>query len=276
MTVLLTGASGFIGQYVLDELIDQGIDVIAISRNPMVYPSAKFRNLLFDIHHDDISKLGEVPETVIHLAWSGLPNYKEDYHLQKNLPAQIKFIDALVLKGAKNITIAGTCMEYGMQTGCLIEDQEVFPDTPYAQAKDALRKSVQGYSHGVAMKWMRLFYMYGRGQSQKSIIPQLHKAVADGDKHFDMSGGEQVRDYLPIEEMAKNVVQIALQTTVTGIINCCSGEPVKLKDFIEGYKKKNNLEIPLNLGFYPYPDYEPMEFWGDIRKLKKIKDNESK
>ena len=87
---------------------------------------------------------------------------------------------------------------------------------------------------------------------------------------FNMSGGEQLRDYLPVEEVAKMLVAVALQQKVEGIINCCSGEPVSVRRFVENYLQQHNLRIRLNLGHYPYPDYEPMAFWGDRQKLDGI------
>ena len=89
-----------------------------------------------------------------------------------------------------------------------------------------------------------------------------------------MTGGEQLRDFMPVEEVASSIVRIALQNQVTGVINCCSGKPVKLKDFVGSYLNERNKKIALNLGYYPYPDYEPMAFWGDNVKLKTIIDNE--
>jgi dTDP-6-deoxy-L-talose 4-dehydrogenase (NAD+) len=116
--------------------------------------------------------------------------------------------------------------------------------------------------------------MYGKGQNPNSLLSQLDKALANGEQVFNMSGGEQIRDFLPVEKVAANIVRIALQEKVTGVINCCSGEPVTVKRFVENYLDKQNKKITLNIGFYPYPDYEPMSFWGDITKLKNIPDNE--
>ncbi len=61
-----------------------------------------------------------------------------------------------------------------------------------------------------------------------------------------------------------------MQNDITGIINCCSGKPISIRNLVENYLKKHNNAIKLNLSFYPYPDYEPMAFWGDNTKLKKI------
>ena len=113
--------------------------------------------------------------------------------------------------------------------------------------------------------------MYGQGQSVKSLISQLETALDNNEPQFNMSGGEQVRDFLPVEEVVANIVTIALQKKVQGIINCCSGKPVTVKNFVENYLIEKNKSIKLNLGYYPYTDYEPKKFWGDNSKLKLIK-----
>jgi dTDP-6-deoxy-L-talose 4-dehydrogenase (NAD+) len=115
--------------------------------------------------------------------------------------------------------------------------------------------------------------MYGKGQSPKSLFSQLDKAIEEGQETFNMSGGEQIRDYLPIEKVAEYIVRISLQNKVDGIINCCSGQPISVKELVKNYLAAKRKNIYLNLGYYPYPDYEPMRFWGDDKKLKTIINN---
>jgi len=112
--------------------------------------------------------------------------------------------------------------------------------------------------------------MYGKGQSPKSILPQLDKALDKNEQIFNMSGGEQLRDYLPIDKVAEYIIKISLQDKFTGIINCCSGKPISIRNLVENHLKKRNKSIKLNLGHYPYPNYVPMAFWGDNTKLKSI------
>ena len=116
--------------------------------------------------------------------------------------------------------------------------------------------------------------MYGQGQNPISLFAQLDTALDNGDTVFNKSGGEQVRDYLPVEKMAADIVAIALQDKVSGIINCCSGIPVTVKQLVEDHIKERNKHISLNLGYYPYSDYEPMRFCGDNSKLKSIVSND--
>ena len=114
--------------------------------------------------------------------------------------------------------------------------------------------------------------MYGEGQSKTSLMYLLDKAIQDKDKEFNMSGGEQLRDFLPIDKVIQNIDLIASQDMlINQPINCCSGEPVSVKNLVKNYLKEKQYQIKLNLGFYPYLDYEPMEFWGDSSKLKEIR-----
>ena len=112
--------------------------------------------------------------------------------------------------------------------------------------------------------------MYGKGQNPNSLLSQLEDALKRGDKIFNMSGGEQLRDYLPIEKVAEYIIKIALQNKVAGTINCCSGKPISVRQLGQDYLNEKKATIQLNTGYYPYPDYEPMAFWGDDKKLKSI------
>lgn len=279
-TVLVTGATGFVGNYVVHALLNKGCVVIASSSNE---ESARRHSWYHDVRYISFNLSSFDPtrnyytglgsaQKLIHLAWEGLPYYKAEFHRTLNLPRHVAFLKNMIDHGLQDLTVTGTCLEYGMQEGKLAEDRITLPSNPYAMAKDSLRKSLEELQSIVpySLKWVRLFYMYGKGQSPNSLLSQLDKALDEGKQVFNMSGGEQVRDYLPVEEVAANIVRIALQDKVAGVINCCSGQPITVKQLVEKYLTDKKKSISLNLGFYPYPDYEPMAFWGDNTKLKTI------
>lgn len=285
MKILVTGGSGFIGQYVIRNLLKRsGISIVATTRNLKNSSTLDFFDKIKFIECD-LSKQDanfyeklERPDLLIHLAWDGLPNYKGAFHIEKNLPENSFFLKTMLASGLKNLVVTGTCFEYGMKDGCLNEEMITEPSNPYGLAKDSLRKYIESLKndHDFNFKWLRLFYMYGKGQSTNSLVSQIEKSVAGKELEFKMSGGEQVRDYLAIEKVAEYIVECSLQNTVTGIINCCSGNPVTVKKFVENYLEERKYKLSLNLGFYPYPDYEPMAFWGDNSKLKKVLENAKK
>ena len=210
------------------------------------------------------------PDVLMHLAWGGLPNYKSLHHFEEELPAQYRFLIGLVESGLKNLLVAGTCFEYGMQSGSLDEEIETRPNNPYGFAKDALRRQLEFFRHGkpFSLTWARLFYLYGDGQAKNSLLSQLKKAVERGEKVFDMSGGEQLRDYLHVSDVARYLVSLAMTMRDNGIVNVCSGKPISVRSLVEGWVEENRWSIDLNLGCHSYPDYEPMVFWGNASKLK--------
>lgn len=278
--ILVTGAGGFIGNYVIRELLKSKCEVIASSVNEakakqfdwfdsVTYVPFDLKNAATDVNYYEIF---ERPTHLIHLAWEGLPNYKSLFHIEDNLPRHFAFLKNMISNGLTDLTVSGTCLEYGLQEGCLSEDMPCFPANPYAVAKDSLRKFLEEARkfNPVVLKWVRLFYLHGEGQNPNSLLSQLDKAVLSGESKFNMSGGAQVRDYLPVEKVAAIVSAIALQKEVTGVINCCSGQPISIRQFVEDYCRENKISIELNPGFYPYTDYEPMHFWGDTEKLDSI------
>jgi dTDP-6-deoxy-L-talose 4-dehydrogenase (NAD+) len=283
--ILVTGATGFVGNYVIEELRKYSeYNVIATSCNldkaktfswfsKIEYKALDFKNLNEDINYCEY--FGS-PDMLIHLAWEGLPNYKSTFHIDENLPRHKLFVRNCIDNGLKSLSVIGTCFEYGMQEGCLSETLLTKPDNPYALAKDMLRQEIEDLANkqNLDFKWIRLFYMYGKGQNPKSLLAQLETALERGDSFFNMSGGEQKRDYLPIKVVANNIVKISLQNKITGVVNCCSGKPISVKQLVIDYLKEKQQSIQLNLGYYPHPDYEPMHFWGDNRKLKTIVDYE--
>lgn len=277
--ILVTGATGFIGQYVIEALLDKGYSVVASSYNKEKasamswFPRVDY--IPFDLagYDEGMNYFGffHRPDAMIHLAWEGLPNYKADFHLTTNLPRHEALLHNLVTNGLADLTVTGTCLEYGLQEGCLSETTPAHPGNPYAVAKNILRERLEQMQeeHRFRLKWVRLFYMYGRGQSPNSILSQLERAIKNGEPVFNMSGGEQLRDYLPVTKVAEYIVKIAVQDRVEGIINCCSGVPVSINDLVNDYLAASGASIELNRGFYPYTDYEPMAFWGDAAKLSK-------
>lgn len=275
MKVVVTGASGFVGKHLIREMLKFGYEVVAVTRQKDTV--CEFLGLVdiveLDLNYIDVdiySRLGK-PDALIHLAWGSLPNYSSESHL-KELSMHFKFLEMMIKSGLALLMVTGTCFEYGLQSGCLNEDNMVKPTNPYGSAKNELRKKIEDFKLKYSFKfiWPRLFYTYGNGQAKTSIYPQLQQSVLEGKTVFNMSGGNQIRDYLAIEEIVKKLLNLLRLKKDIGIVNVCSGSPKILKNIVEEWKSANNWHIKLNLGYYPYPDYEPMEFWGSDLKYKML------
>lgn len=275
MKILVTGATGFVGRHVISELCARGHEVVASARSQKkAMEMAWYRNVNFipcDLHDltiDPVALLG-VPEAMMHLAWPGLPHYKNRVHFEVNLPMDYRFIKSMVLAGTQQVLVTGTCFEYGMQSGSLAEDVLTLPNISYGIAKDTLRKFLQilQEEYHFILQWARLFYMYGHGQNKNSLLAQLDCSIKEGTEVFNMSGGEQLRDYLPVEEVARRLVMLVEQPLCAGVINCCSGQPISVRRLVEQKISERDAKIRLNTGYYSYPDHEPMAFWGNGNKF---------
>jgi len=268
MKIAVTGASGFIGRYLLAELGKWGLEPIAVARKAAglsaEVPEARLVEMDISSAGADVyQRLGR-PDILIHLAWDGLPNYKSLFHFESELPVQYRFLKAMVEGGLPSLIVTGTCFEYGMQSGPLSESAEARPTNPYAFAKDTLRRELL-YLKAVnpfRLTWARCWYVYGEGQYKGSIYPQLKEAVLRGDRVFNMSGGEQLRDFVRVDDVARQLAILALANQDIGPVNVCSGKPTSVRNQVEGFLREKNWDIKLNLGHYHYPDHEPMAFWG--------------
>lgn len=280
MKILVTGASGGLGRLVIEHLLDLGHQVIATSRDKDKAKTLSFNNKVqyvsYDFSGPAPDKLLEYfnkPEAVIHLAWDKLNDYRSIEHETTILQQHRLFLLQLVNEGLKNINVVGTCYEYGLQEGELNETMPSQPVLPYPNAKNILRLELEKVQSETFfdLKWIRVFYVFGEIVGRKNLYTMLNQAIHEHQQSFDMSGGEQIRDFLSPQQIAEIIVNVSLQNKITGIINCCSGKPVKLKDFVMDYIKNQKSSLHLNLGVYPYANYEPMNSWGSIEKLNKIR-----
>jgi dTDP-6-deoxy-L-talose 4-dehydrogenase (NAD+) len=278
MKVAVTGARGFIGRHVLAELARRGVEVIATERPGVARVRAAVsdvRWVALDIANPPVDAFATLqrPDVLLHLAWDGLPNYRSPHHVESELPRQFKFLSDTVRHGLQALVVAGTCFEYGLRSGALSADLETHPGNPYGFAKDALRKQLQQLKavHSFDLMWARLFYTYGDDQPGASLFPMLKAAVAAGHTEFPMSGGEQLRDYLPVDEVARRLVNLAVNPADRGPINVCSGRPISVRQLVESWIGQNGWNIVPKYGELPYSDLEPMAFWGESDDVDRLR-----
>jgi nucleoside-diphosphate-sugar epimerase len=278
MKIAVTGATGFVGQHLVPCLLSHGHSVIAVARTRARSEQfAWHKRVEFiecDVHRPEADAIGRISSSdlVIHLAWPGLPNYGDAFHVEDNYRAAYDFLKSLMQSGLKRLLVTGTCFEYGLQNGCLTEEHPAIPINAYGTAKDFLRRSLEliAPKFDVTLCWARLFYMYGPGQKANSVLAQLDEVLLRGETVFKMSGGEQLRDYLPVTTVAEKLRCLAENDAACGVFNICSGQPISIRSLVESHMKQRQAKVVLELGFYPYSPNEPLAFWGDCKKLDSL------
>lgn len=278
MKVLVTGATGFVGRHLVAALLARGCTVRAVARDAQKAADMPWiKDVEFvsaDIHAADlnVAALTKGVDALAHLAWPGLPNYRALFHFEHNLMADYRFIKGAVEAGVKQVLVTGTCFEYGMQSGPLSEKNDAQPANPYGLAKHTLHLFLQNLQqeHSFTLQWARLFYLHGEGQNPNSLLAALDRAIDAGDTTFNMSAGEQLRDFLAIETATAYLAAILHKRDFDGTINCASGQPVSVRALVEQHVRERGATIGLNLGHYPYPTHEPMAFWAVTERLQQL------
>jgi dTDP-6-deoxy-L-talose 4-dehydrogenase (NAD+) len=273
--IIVTGATGFVGRHLVSELLARGHEVTAVARDEggarqrEWFDQVKF--VAADVHSlpaNACALFGEA-DFVMHLAWKGLPNYRAAFHLEENFPRDLAFLDSLVDAGYGRLLVTGTCFECFPLAGEYRESVRGAPTLAYPLAKARLLEALQDLRRRkqFVLQWARLFYMFGPGQSQGSLLAQLDAAIDAGHLQFKMSGGEQLRDYLPVQQVAAKLATLAEHSEWDGVTHICSGRPITVRKLVENHIAARGASIKPSLGHYPYPDYEPMAFWGHSERL---------
>jgi dTDP-6-deoxy-L-talose 4-dehydrogenase (NAD+) len=278
MCVLVTGASGFVGRHLVSALLARGFEVRAVSRNVEAARALPwFDDVQFiaaDIHDPqlDVAALVSGVDAIAHLAWTGLPNYQALFHFERNLVLDYGFLKRVVEAGISQVLVTGTCFEYGLQSGPLSETTAAQPNTPYGLAKHTLRLFLEALQRErpFNLQWARLFYLYGEGQNPNSLLASLDRAIDAGDTQFNMSAGDQLRDYLEIKQASSLLASLIARRDVGGVFNCCSGVPVSVRSLVEQHVGQRQSSIALNLGHYGYSAHEPMAFWGVAQRISQL------
>ena len=269
MKIAITGATGFIGRHVRSVLVKTDHVVVLVVRNVKKVGdrAANEEIVVADLSQarTDWFELFGKPDAVLHLAWGGLPNYMDSYHVDVELPMQLKFLQSLIDSGLKKLVVAGTCYEYGLSSGAISESQMTNPNTPYGIAKDSLRKALFEIrsKKDFELTWARVFYPYGEGQSENSIYSQLTKAISGDEKEFAIGSGVQMLDFIQVTRVAKVLRTFVTETKGVGLINVGSGEPQSVIEFVKKLIYHFESNIVPRVGAVADREYESLSFWSD-------------
>lgn len=234
MRVLLTGASGFIGRYVLNALQQYGIEVVAIGRT-QPQPSIPFIETDLLSVSDFTPLLRQAQAThLLHLAWYA--EHGKYWISPLNLrwvEATTRLVEAFCEVGGQQVVVAGTCAEYDWAHGYCREDSTPLnPATLYGTAKDATRRLVMAVcaQYQVPCAWGRIFLPFGQGESASRLIPSLIEVFQGMRAPFGVNANAY-RDFLHASDVAEGFVKLlAAQSNDT--YNLCSGEPRPLAEIV--------------------------------------------
>ncbi len=233
MRILLTGASGFIGRHCLPLLSKTEHEIHAVSRTRRRDRGRVQWHAADLLQPDAVSVLlADVrPDALLHLAWFVAPaEYKQSPENLRWLEESTHLLETFVQHGGTRAVVAGSSMEYDWSEGICAEDStQLCPQNVYSRCKNDLRIRVEKLARelGMSWAWARLFFMYGPGEPPTRLVPSVIRSLLRGER-ARCSPGEQVRDFLHVEDVASGVVGTLL-SGVEGAINIGSGEGVSVR-----------------------------------------------
>ncbi|NAS29815.1 SDR family NAD(P)-dependent oxidoreductase [Flavobacteriaceae bacterium R38] len=257
--VLITGADGFIGSHLVEEMIQYGYNVRAFCFYNSFNSYGWLDTLKPEIKNQIDFYLGDVRDyqsvknavkdcdTIIHLAaLISIPySYQApDSFIKTNITGTLNVLQAALENELDNIVVASTSEIYGTAMSVPIEEiHPVQPQSPYAASKvgaDALAMSYHR-SYGLNVSIARPFNTFGPRQSTRAIIPTIITQLLEGKEDIFLGSLVPTRDFLYVKDTAKALIAIAKQHDIGGeVFNICSGNEISISDLSEVLIKKIN------------------------------------
>lgn len=265
--ILVTGATGLIGQYAVPQLVKAGHEVIGVSRSGKG-PAGVPLNL-HDTEAVSSFMKASSPEYLLHLAWDVSAGYLTNSNNLDWVISSLGLLKSFALCGGKRAVFAGTCFEYDLNYGYLREDiTPLRPDTLYATAKVSLSQLASAWagSSSLSFGWGRVFFLYGSGERPERIVPYIISSLKKGEKP-SLKYPCILRDYMHASDMAGGLIALMF-SEFDGTVNIASGSAVPLCRIAE--KAAEVIGCPA-------PKYEPTGsndiaplILGDTRRLNDV------
>ena len=275
--LLIVGGGGFIGSNLALNAYKSDYRVFIISLN---VPKVKIKSITYI--QADITNFKQLKDRLSDYSFDYVVNLsgyidhsgfleggKEmiDVHFEgvRNI---IKLIDWSRIKRFVQI---GSSDEYGNLPAPQNEEMREEPISSYSLGKVASTKMLQMLSRteNFPAVILRLFLVFGPGQSDNRFLPQIIQGCLSGD-NFPTSKGEQLRDFCYVDDVSNGILKTLTNDNVNGeVINLASGRPLAIREVIEMVQKNINLGIP-NFGEIPYRKGENMFLYADVSKSRKL------
>jgi len=264
MTVLLTGATGFVGRQVHKALVAHGATVRVVLRPGTEARLAAPAERLVTTPDLFIEQAGWWAlacagiDTVVHAAWYAEPaSYLHSPKNQDCLAGTLALARGAIAAGVRRFVGIGTCFEYDVAAGLLTIKTPLDPQTPYAAAKASAFRALSELlpSHAVGFAWCRLFYLYGDGENERRLVPYLRERLARGEP-AELTRGTQIRDFLDVREAGAMIADVALGTA-QGPVNICSGVPVTVRELADRIADEYGRRDLLRFGARPDKAFDP-------------------
>lgn len=285
MKVLVTGAGGFVGEYLVKLLKAHNHDVVAIGINNGAFlkelsvPTHVVNILDYPVLRETMQNV--VPDAVIHLAAvSNVPISwnKPGLTIDVNIHGTVNVLQALyeVNPKAKFLNI-GSSDEYGLTAKCgkpLTEDMPCQPQNPYSISKYCTEQMVLqlGKKYGMNVISTRSFNHFGPGQAKGFVVSDFAsqiKAIEAGEQEAVIRVGDlsAARDFTFVSDVVEAYVSLIEKDVESGVYNVCSGQAMTVQEILDMMLHLSSKEIKVEIDEGKFRPSEVPFFVGCADKL---------
>lgn len=274
-SVLLTGATGFVGNCAIAPLLEKGYTVHAVTSKPepptsnkkLIWHSAN----LLDANETEHLLKSVKPTHLLHFAW--YVEHGKFWNAAENidwLKASLHLVQKFVEGGGKRVVVAGTLSEYETSEAEFLDERNIRlnPQSLYAATKVALYYTLEKYAEAAkfSFAWGRVFFMFGRREPPNRLVPAVIRALLNNEA-AKTSHGNQIRDFMSTEETAQAYVAL-LDSDVLGAVNIGSGEARTIKDLVLAIANSIGNPERVEFGAFQSPKDEPQRVVADVTRLR--------
>ncbi len=275
---IITGPTGSIGIALINELVKNKVEVIAVCR-----PGSKRMSRIpkcdkvkiVECGLEEIYKLSELVKDKVdvfyHFAWDGtFGNTRNDMELQNNnVKYALEAVKTAKILGCHKFVGAGSQAEYGRVEGTLTPDTPAFPENGYGIAKLCAGQMTRIMCEqlGVEHVWTRILSIYGPYDGENTMIMSTIYKLLKGEKP-SLTAGEQMWDYMYSKDVARAFYLVG-EKGKNGSTYCLgSGNARLLKEYVMMLRDAIDSQLPLGIGDVPYGDKQVMYLCANIDNLR--------
>ena len=245
--VLVTGASGFTGRYVVPALCERGMLVSTLGQEghgpDLLDPDGLGRELAL-----------VQPEVVVHLAAISFVAHSDVEEMYRvNIVGTRNLLEALVQLDVppRQVILASSANVYGSRPGVLDENVQPAPVNDYAISKLAMELMSQQYVDRLPITVLRPFNYTGVGQSERFLIPKIVGSFAAELPRIELGNLSVSRDFNDVRNVAEAYAQFATIDGEGETYNVCSGAASSLLDILDMMREISgrSLEVVVNPAF---------------------------
>ena len=270
---IVTGAAGFIGQHLVRGLLARGATVLAVDRRPVALDCEFLQR---DITEPGCLDRHLSPDSVLyHLAANAsVPGSVDDpaNDFSDNTIGVFQILQSARRTGCQVVFTSSAAVYDVTNKLPLDESYPVRPSSPYGAAKVAGEAYCSAFhrSYGVPVKIARLFNSYGPGMVRFAMYDFVKKIKSDPNRLEILGDGQQMRDYLYVEDTVRALIQIAERGVVGETYNVASGEPITMLEVAQRVAAlMDRADIQIETTGKSWPG-DVARWYADIEKLQRL------